>query len=119
MNTKERQRLSRHTRIRKKLVGTKERPRVCVHRSLNHFYAQLVDDSTGKVVFGMSTRAKVVREKIKTGGDVDAAVVLGESFAVEAKKKGITKICFDRGGYMYHGRVKAFADAARKGGMEF
>ena len=82
-------------------------------------YAQIVDDSAGKVLFGMSTLNKGVREKIKRGGNVKAAEILGEEFAKEAVKKGMKAIAFDRGGYLYHGRVKAFADAARKGGMEF
>jgi len=112
-------RVGRHRRIRKKVVGTTDQPRLCVHRSLTNFYAQVVDDSTGKVLFGISTRGKGMSKKIKNGGNVDAASVLGEAFAVEAQKKGIKKVCFDRGGYLYHGRVKAFADGARKGGMEF
>ncbi|MBU0469357.1 MAG: 50S ribosomal protein L18 [Candidatus Omnitrophica bacterium] len=116
---KELKRGYRHARTRKKVVGTTEQPRLCVHRSLKNLFAQVVDDSTGKVLFGMSTMNKEVRSKIKNGGNIDAASVLGESFAVEAKKKGIKKVCFDRGGYLYHGRVKAFAESVRKGGMEF
>ena len=112
-------RILRHKRIRLKVVGSPEQPRLCVHRSLKNFYAQIVDDTTGKVVFGLSTKAKTVSGKIKKGGNIEAAAILGESFAVELQKKGIKKVCFDRGGYLYHGRVKAFAEAARKGGMEF
>ena len=120
-NTKNRElkRIGRHTRIRKKVAGTTERPRLCVHRSLNNFYAQIVDDSHGTVLFGMSTLGKNIHSKVKYGGNIPAAAALGEAFAAEAQKKGITKVCFDRGGYLYHGRVKAFADGARKGGMEF
>lgn len=119
LKDKEYKRIARHKRIRNKVVGRTDRPRVCVHKSLNHFYVQVVDDSAGKVLFGMSTLAKEVRSKAKTGGNVKAAELLGEEFAKEAIKKGIKSISFDRGGYMYHGCVKAFADAARKGGMEF
>jgi large subunit ribosomal protein L18 len=79
----------------------------------------LVDDVTGKVLFGKSTLAKDLRGQLKSGGNIAAAAVLGEAFAKEAVSKGIKKICFDRGGYLYHGRVKAFAEAARKAGLEF
>ncbi|MCK5012291.1 MAG: 50S ribosomal protein L18 [Candidatus Omnitrophica bacterium] len=116
---KEQKRIGRHRRIRKKIAGTVDQPRLCVHRSLTNFYAQIVDDSAGKVLFGMSTRNKGVSSKAKGGGNIAAASVLGEAFAAEAQKKGIKKVCFDRGGYLYHGRIKAFAEGARKGGMEF
>ena len=116
---KELGRIYRHQRTRRRIIGTNERPRACVHRSLNNFYVQVIDDVSRKVLFGLSTLTKDVRTKIKNGGNVDAAARLGEIFAAEAKKKGITKICFDRGGYLYHGCVKAFAEAARKGGLEF
>jgi len=112
-------RVNRHLRVRKKVSGTKELPRLCVYRSLSNLYAQLVDDNEGKTLITISTLAKELREKIKYGGNVKAAAVLGEFFAKKAKEKGISKVCFDRGGYLYHGRVKAFADAARKGGLEF
>ncbi len=81
-------------------------------------YAQLIDDDKGEVIAGVST-LKLEGKRVKNGGNVVAASVLGEAFAAEAQKKGIKKVCFDRGGYLYHGRVKAFADGARKGGMEF
>lgn len=109
----------RHARIRKKILGTGHRPRVCVYRSLKHLYVQVIDDTMGKVLFGLSTRTKDLRSRLTNGGNVDAAAQLGELFAVQAQKKGIRKISLDRGGYLYHGRVKAFAEAARKGGMEF
>jgi large subunit ribosomal protein L18 len=112
-------RIYRHKRIRKRIAGTSEQPRVCVHRSLKNFSVQVIDDSTGKILFGVSTCAKNLKAKIKDGGNVDGAAQLGEIFASEAKKKGIKRVCFDRGGYLFHGRVKAFAEAARKGGMEF
>lgn len=119
MKDRELKRIGRHARIRKKITGTAERPRLCVHRSLNNFSAQVIDDSQGKVLFGMSTMGKSIATKIKYGGNIKAASALGEAFAAEAQKKGITKVSFDRGGHLYHGRVKAFAEGARKGGMEF
>ncbi len=119
MIEKERKRIFRHKRIRKKVNGTMIRPRLCVHRSLKNLYAQLIDDVSGKVLFGMSTLTKEVRDKVKYGGNIEAAKVLGDVFAAMAKEKGVEKVCFDRGGYLYHGRVKAFADAVRKGGLKF
>ncbi len=116
---KEYKRHARHLRIRKKVVGVADCPRVCVHRSPNHFYVQVIDDSAGKVLFGLSTLTKDVKSKVKNGGNINAATALGEVFAKMAQSKGIKQISFDRGGYLYHGRVKAFADAARKAGMEF
>jgi len=86
---------------------------------LNNLQAQIIDDAAGKVLVGKSTLAKDVKTKAKSGGNVNAATILGEVLAAEAVKKGIKKVAFDRGGYLYHGRVKAFADAARKGGLEF
>ncbi len=112
-------RFYRHKRIRAKISGTANKPRVCVHRSLNNLFVQAIDDNAGKVLFGVSTLAKDIRSKIKSGGNVQAASILGTHFAQEAQKKGIKKVCFDRGGYLYHGRVKAFAEAARQAGMEF
>lgn len=116
---KEFKRLARHTRLRKKITGTVDRPRICLHRSLKNMQAQMIDDTSNKVLFGISTESPVIKDKIGYGGNVKAATALGEAFAVEAKKRGIKKACFDRGGYLYHGRVKAFAEAARNGGMEF
>lgn len=119
MNVKENKRVARHVRLRKKITGTSERPRLCVHRSLKNFSVQLVDDTTHKVLLGMSTMAPEVKAKAGYCGNVKAATMLGEIFATAAKKAGHARVCFDRGGYMYHGRVKAFADAARAAGMEF
>jgi len=104
-----------HTRIRKKLQGTAERPRLNVYRSLNHIYVQVVDDSQGVTLVSAST----VQAKIKTGGNVAAAKEVGKLVAERAKEKGIKKVVFDRGGYLYHGRIKALADAARESGLEF
>ena len=119
LNIKEQQRIFRHQRIRNGLNGTAQRPRLCLHRSLNNLQAQIVDDIAGKILLGKSTLAKDVKKKAKSGGNVTAASVLGEVLAAEAIKKGIKKVAFDRGGYLYHGRVKAFAEAARKAGLEF
>ena len=115
---KETKRFYRHQRIRSKISGTAQKPRVCLHRSLMNLYVQAIDDTAGKVLFGVSTLNKDVRGQAK-GANIKAATILGTYFAQEAQKKGIKKICFDRGGYLYHGRIKAFADAARQAGMEF
>ncbi len=104
-----------HKRIRVKLSGTAERPRLNVYRSLNHIYAQLIDDMEGKTVVSASTRDA----KIKTGGNVAAAKEIGKKLAEKAKAKGVSKVVFDRGGYLYHGRIKALADAAREAGLKF
>jgi len=104
-----------HARIRRKLAGTTERPRLSVHRSLNHIYAQVIDDQTGQTLVSASTLAL----KAKTGGNVAAAKEIGKTIAEKAKEKGVKKVVFDRGGYLYHGRVKALADAAREAGLEF
>lgn len=119
MKNKESKRILRHQRIRRNIQGTLQRPRLCVHRSLKNFYAQIVDDVAGKPLFGMSTMSKNLRSKISNNGKVSASTLLGEAFAQEALKRGIKKVSFDRAGYLYHGRVKAFADAARKAGLEF
>lgn len=116
---KEIKRIQRHQRLRKKISGTNDRPRLCVNRSLNHFSAQVINDQDGKILLGLSTLSKTIRSTIKNGGNVKAAEMFGETFAQEAIKKGIKKVSFDRGGYVFHGRVKAFAEAARKAGMEF
>lgn len=99
--------------------GTSERPRLCIHRSLKNLSVQVIDDLQGKVLFGMSTLNKTIKDKMKYGGNVKSAEALGTAFASFSKGKGITRVSFDRGGYLYHGRVKAFAEAARKGGLEF
>lgn len=117
---KETQRRARHERIRAKISGTKQRPRLSVHRSLKNLTAQVIDDVEGKTLIGLSTLSTAVAEKVKkNGGNVEGAKVFGQIFAQEALKKGIKKVAFDRGGYLYHGRVKAFAEAAREAGMEF
>jgi len=112
-------RLKRHRRIRKNIKGTKEKPRLSIHRSLNNLFIQLIDDIEGKTLCAVSSLDKRFKDKSKTGGNVKSAEVLGELLAKEAKDKGIKKVVFDRGGYLYHGRIKALADAARKAGLEF
>ena len=102
-----------HSRIRVKLSGTAERPRLNVYRSLNHIYAQVIDDQAGTTLASASTI------KLKTGGNVAAAKEIGKEIAEKAVAKGIKKVVFDRGGYLYHGRIKALADAAREAGLEF
>ena len=119
LSIKEQQRIFRHERLRKTVVGTTARPRLCIHKSLNNIQAQIIDDASGKILMGKSTLAKDLKTQIKSGGNKNAAEILGQAFAVEAVKKGIKQVCFDRGGYMYHGRIKAFAEAARKAGLEF
>ncbi|MGO9776299.1 MAG: 50S ribosomal protein L18 [Terracidiphilus sp.] len=104
-----------HQRIRRKLAGTGDRPRLNVYRSLNHIYAQVIDDQKGETLVSASTLAL----KVKTGGNLAAAKEVGKAVAEMAVQQGIKKVVFDRGGYLYHGRVKALADAARAAGLEF
>ena len=106
-----------HARIREKLAGTAERPRLAVFRSVAHIYAQVIDDAEGKTLVSASSVDK--GGKTTKGGNVAAAKAIGKLVAERAKEKGITKVVFDRGGYQYHGRVKALADAARAAGLEF
>ena len=105
-----------HTRIRKKLSGTTERPRLAVFRSLNHIYAQVIDDLNGVTVASASTTESSFNG---TGGNVAAAKEIGRLIAERAKEKGVNRVVFDRGGYIYHGRVKSLAEAAREAGLEF
>jgi large subunit ribosomal protein L18 len=105
-----------HERIRRKLRGVSERPRLAVFRSVNHIYAQVIDDTAGRTLAAASS---VEKEGRFNGGNLAGAKEIGKRIAQRAKEKGITKVVFDRGGYMYHGRVKALADAAREAGLEF
>jgi len=105
-----------HTRIRRKVRGTAERPRLAIYRSVAHIYAQVIDDSAGKTLASASSVDKGTRTN---GGNVAAAKAIGKLVAERAKEKGIKQVVFDRGGYRYHGRVKALADAARAAGLEF
>ena len=107
-----------HDRIRKKMQGTAERPRLNVYRSLNHIYVQVIDDLHGTTLVSAST-AEGKKEDRRTGGNVAAAKAIGKTIAERAKAKGVTKVVFDRGGYIYHGRVKAVAEAAREAGLQF
>ena len=110
----------RHKRIRKNLSGSSQRPRLSVYRSLNHLYAQLIDDQTGKTIASMSTLSPDIKDKLaKDAGNVKGAALLGQALADACKKAGISNVVFDRSGYFYHGRVKALAEAARKGGLKF
>jgi large subunit ribosomal protein L18 len=109
----------RHKRIRKKIFGTSTRPRVCVFRSNKHIYASLVDDEKGRVILTVSTRSKEFNKNLKNYGNVEAAYEVGKLFAKKVLERGYKKVVFDRSGYLYHGRVKALAEAARKEGLEF
>ena len=117
--SKEQSRIKRHQRIRKRLQGTGEKPRLSVYKSLNHIYAQLIDDAAGKTILSASTLEKEIRTAIKHGGNLEAAKKVGASLAQKALGKKITTVVFDRAGYRYHGCVKALADAAREQGLKF
>ena len=118
-NERRERRARRHRRVRKKVVGTAERPRLAVYRSLNNIEGQVIDDTRGVTLLGISTRSGSVGEQ---GGELskgERGRLAGRLLAEKAKEQGITKVVFDRGGYLYHGRVKAFAEGAREGGLEF
>lgn len=112
-------RLRRRNHVRNKLRGDAEQPRMCIHRSLKHFSCQVVDDSQGKTLVSASTRDKSVRDQLKAGGNCDAAALVGKLVAEKAAEAGIKTAQLDRGHNKYHGRVKAFADAAREAGLTF
>ncbi|MFD0961959.1 50S ribosomal protein L18 [Paenibacillus chungangensis] len=116
---KNKARLKRHLRVRKKINGTAARPRLSVFRSSKHMYAQLIDDVAGVTLTAASTKDKELAEAIGNGGNVEAAAKVGELIAKRAKEKGISVVVFDRGGYLYHGRIQALATAAREAGLEF
>ncbi len=115
------ERARRAERVRKKIMGTSERPRMCVRRSLNHIYAQIVDDISGKTIVQVGSRGKEFSQKTagKELTKTDISKMVGEMLAVLAKEKGVTTVIFDRKGYLYHGRVKALAEAARSNGLVF
>ena len=115
--TRGQRRYRRHLRIRKKVHGTNERPRLAVHRSLKHVYAQIIDDVSGRTLLGVSDQAKDI--SVKESGKVAASFAVGKLLGERAAAAGIKQVVFDRGGYPYHGRVKAVADGARKSGLEF
>ena len=112
-----------HSRIRLKVKGTEERPRLAVFRSLKHIYVQVIDDLHGKTLVSASTaegkKAEGTKDARRTGGNVASAKSIGKTIAERAKAKGVTQVVFDRGGYIYHGRIKALAEAAREAGLEF
>ena len=112
-------RKKRQRRVRKKIVGSVERPRLCVFRSSRHIYAQIVEDVNGKTLAAASTVAKGVDDSVKYSGNVEAAKVVGKKIAEAALAKDIKHVIFDRNGFLYHGRVKALADAAREAGLTF
>ena len=116
-SSKDKTRRKIHERLRNRLTGSTERPRLNVYRSLNHIYVQVIDDSEGKTIVAASTAGK--KSGKKSGGNVASAKEIGKTIAERAKEKGIKKVVFDRGGYLYHGRIKALADAAREAGLEF
>ncbi|CAL1386044.1 unnamed protein product [Linum trigynum] len=119
--TRQDDRTARHARIRKKVEGTTERPRLSVYRSNKHFYVQVIDDSKMHTLAAASTMQKLLAEELNfsSGPTIEVAKKVGEAIAKACLEKGITKVAFDRGGYPYHGRVKALADAARENGLEF
>jgi len=108
-----------HDRVRTRVAGTPERPRLAVYRSLDHIYAQIIDDRAGKTLVSASSVDGESKKSLKGGGNIAAAKVIGKLIAERAKAVGVSKVVFDRGGYKYHGRVKALADAAREAGLQF
>jgi len=119
MNDKERLRRKRHVRVRAKVRGSADRPRLNVFRSLKHVYVQLIDDDAGHTLVAASTAEPTFRETGKSGGNLEGARAVGALIAERAKEQGLASVVFDRGGYRYHGRVKSLADAARENGLEF
>ena len=105
--------------MRTRVVGTPERPRLCVYRSLGHIYGQIIDDRSGRTLISASSVDKEAKKNLKGGGNIASAKAVGKIIADRAKAAGVVKVVFDRGGYKYHGRVKALADAAREAGLQF
>ena len=116
---KKKARIKRHNRVKKNVHGTSERPRLSVFRSLNHIYAQIVDDISCTTLLTVSTLSPGVRENAKNGGSIESAKLVGETIGKKALESNISKVVFDKGGYPYHGRIKALADAAREAGLTF
>ena len=112
-------RAKKHARVRNKVAGTADRPRLAVFRSNDHMYAQIIDDETGRTLTAASTLDKDVKAECEKTNNVDAAAKVGTAIAKKALDKGITKVVFDRGGFIYHGKVQALADAAREAGLDF
>ena len=109
----------KHARVRKHVSGTAERPRLCVFRSASHIYAQVIDDTKGVTLVAASTLDKAIKTKVEFGGNIEAATEVGKLIAEKAIAAGINEVVFDRGGFIYHGRVKALADGAREAGLKF
>ena len=112
-------RVNKHRKLRNRFSGTAERPRLAVFRSNNHMYAQIIDDTVGNTLVSASTLQKDVKAELEKTNNVEAAAYLGTVIAKKAIEKGITSVVFDRGGFIYHGKIKALADAAREGGLNF
>jgi large subunit ribosomal protein L18 len=112
-------RVRRHARVRKRVSGTQQRPRLAVFRSLSHIYAQVIDDVARVTIVSASDVEASVKKTVEGKAKADVATLVGESIAARAKEKGVTRVVFDRGGYPFHGRIKALAEAARKAGLEF
>ena len=117
--SKDESRRKRHERLRRKIAGSSQRPRLLVRRTLHHIYASVVDDAKGHTVVAASTREKALADGLESTTNVAAAEKIGQAIAAKAKEAGITQVVFDRSGLKYHGRVKALADAAREAGLEF
>ena len=118
--TKEKKRERRHLRLRRKMEGTSERPRLTIYRSLTQIYAQIVDDTTGKTLVAVSSLTKDLKPRVKSAkSKIERSKLVGLAIAERAKAAGVTQVCFDRAGFRYHGRVKAVAEGAREGGLSF
>lgn len=117
--SKNKKRKTRHLRIRRKVTGTPERPRLSIYRSLNNMYAQIIDDQAGNTLVSVSTLDKDVKEKLNNAGNKEAARFVGKLVGEKALEKGLNTVVFDRGGYIYHGRVKELAEGAREAGLQF
>ena len=118
-NDKNKNRVERHKRVRKKISGTPEKPRLNVYKSNTNIYAQIIDDTEGKTLVQASSIDKELKETLKNGGNMEAAKAVGSLIGKRAKEKGIEKVVFDRSGYLYHGKIKDLGDAAREAGLEF
>jgi large subunit ribosomal protein L18 len=118
-NSRNDKRIQRHLRVRKDVFGTPSMPRLCVYRSLKNIFAQVIDDTTGTTLASASTLDKDLKEQFANGSNKDAAKAVGEKIGKAALEKGIESVCFDRGGFLYHGRVKELADGARSAGLKF
>jgi len=108
-----------HTRIRKKITGTQERPRLSIFKSGKHIYAQIIDDTAGVTLTASSSLSPDLKKDLKSGGNIEAAEKVGADIAIKAKEKGISQVVYDRGGFLYHGKIKALAEAARENGLDF